>query len=131
MRYPTAEEVARINLNLTGDDLIRDPGLLASAVGRSQAGFGGTEAYETLWLKTAALFESLALNHAFIDGNKRTAVVAAIHMLNLNGYDLVAEQCEIVNLALDVVEGQLDVQKIAEFFEAHVQPLGYPEISEE
>ncbi len=51
MRYPTAEEVARINVDLTGDTLLRDPGLLASAVGRPQAGFEGTEAYETLWLK--------------------------------------------------------------------------------
>lgn len=131
MRYPTAEEVARINFDLTGDNLLRDPGLLASAVGRPQAGFGGQEAYETLWLKTAALFESIALNHAFLDGNKRTAVVAAIHMLNLNGYDLAAQQCEVVDLALDVVEGTLTLQKAAEFFEARAQPLDYPEITEE
>jgi death on curing protein len=131
MRYPTAEEVARINFDLTGGDLLRDPGLLASAVGRPQAGFGGTEAYETLWLKTAALFESIALNHAFLDGNKRTAVVAVIHMLNLNGYDLAAEQCQVVDLALDVVGGTLTLQKAAEFFEAHAEPILYPDISEE
>lgn len=129
MMYPTAEEVARINAGLTGDGLLRDPGLLASAVGRPQAGFGGAEAYETLWLKTAALFESVARNHAFLDGNKRTAVVAAIHMLNLNGYDLIAEQCEVVDLALDTVEGTLSLHKIAEFFESHAQPLNYPDIS--
>src|SRR6266566_1410370 len=123
MRYPTAEEVARINVDLTGDTLLRDPGLLASAVGRPQAGFEGTEAYETLWLKTAALFDSVARNHAFLDGNKRTAVVAAIHMLNLTGYDLTAGQCEVVDLALDTVEGSLTLQKIAEFFEQHAQPL--------
>lgn len=131
MRYPTAEEVARINLDLTGRNLIRDPGLLASAVGRPQAGFGGQEVYDTIWLKTAALFESLALNHAFLDGNKRTAVVAAIHMLNWNGYELTAEQCEVVDLALDVVEGTMALQKVAEFFEAHTQPLDYPETTEE
>jgi death-on-curing protein len=110
MRYPTAEEVAQINVDVLGGDFLRDPGLLASAVGRPQAGFGGTEAYETLWLKTAALFESIVLNHAFLDGNKRTAVVAAIHMLNWNGYDLAAEQCEVVDLALDVVEATLNLQ---------------------
>jgi len=103
-------------------------GLLASAVGRPQAGFGGVEAYESLWLKVAALLESVARNHAFLDGNKRTAIIAAIHMLNLNGYDLVAEQCEIVDLALDTVEGALTLQKIAEFIEQHAQPLKYPEI---
>ena len=87
------------------------------AVGRPEAGFGGAEACESLWLKAAALLESVARNHAFLDGHKRTAVIAAIHMLNLNGYHLVAEQCEIVNLALDTVEGTLTLQKIAEFFE--------------
>ena len=86
------------------------------------------EAYESLWLKVAALLESVARNHAFLDGNKRTAIIAAIHMLNLNGYDLVAEQCEIVDLALDTVEGALTLQKIAEFIEQHAQPLKYPEI---
>jgi hypothetical protein len=40
MRYPTAEEVAQVNYELTGDWLVRDPGLLASAVGRPQASFG-------------------------------------------------------------------------------------------
>jgi death on curing protein len=129
VRYPTAEEVAEINAVLTdSNDMLRDAGLLASAVGRPQAGFGGTDAYETLWLKTAALFESVARNHAFIDGNKRTAVVAAIHMLYLNGYELKAEQCEIVDLALDCVEGKSDLQKVAEFFEAHAEPITYPEI---
>lgn len=127
MRYPTAEEVAQINFDLTGDMLVRDTGLLASAVGRPQAGFGGQEAYETLWLKTAALFESLILNHAFLDGNKRTAVVAAIHMLNWNGYDLIAGQDEVLNLALDVAEGLLSLHKAAEFFEMHAEPLYYPE----
>ena len=48
--------------------------------------------------------ESICLNHAFVQGNKRTAVVAAIHMLNWNGYDLVAEQTELVDATLNVVE---------------------------
>jgi death on curing protein len=128
MRYPTAEAIARINADLTGGSPIRDAGLLASAVARPRAGFEGSEPYESLWLKTAALFESVACNHAFLDGNKRTAVVAAIHMLNMNGYELVAEQCEVIDLTMYTVHGILTVEKIAEFFQEHAEPLTYPDL---
>ncbi len=43
--------------------------------------------------------------------------------------DLTAGQREVVDLALDTVEGSLTLQKIAEFFEQHAQPLTYPDLS--
>ena len=109
MRYLTTEEVVQINADVVREGLLRDAGLLASAVGRPGQVVFGQEAYETLFKKVAALFESLALNHAFVDGNKRTAVVAAIHMLNWNGYDLAASQDEVVEIAMDVVRHRIDV----------------------
>ena len=123
----TAEEVAEINADIAREGLLRDAGLLASAVGRPEQVVFGQEAYKTLFEKVAALFESLALNHAFVDGNKRTAVVAAIHMLNWNGYDLAASQDEVVDIAMDVVRHKIDVRKLAEFFEGHAVPLDYGE----
>lgn len=48
MQYLTAEEVARINVSLVGEGKLLDAGLLASAVGRPQATFGGEDAYATL-----------------------------------------------------------------------------------
>ncbi len=107
MRYLTVEEVSQINADLTGADLLRDAGLLASAVGRPSQTVFGEDAYPDLYTKIAALFESLACNHAFVDGNKRTAVVAAIHMLN-----------------------QLDVHKLAEFFRRGSVPLDYGDEAE-
>ena len=105
MWYVTFEEVLRINENILGTTPeVRDIGLLASAVGRPQLVVFGTDPYPTLSAKAAALMESICLNHAFIQGNKRTAVIAAIHMLNWNGYDLVAEQAELVDVTLNVVE---------------------------
>lgn len=131
MRNPTVEEVAEINTSLNGWEMIRDPGLLASAVGRpSQTAFG-EDAYPTLWLKTAALFESLACNHAFVDGNKRTAVIAAIHMLNWSNYGLVAEQHELIWVAVSTAEHEIDLPKIAAFFEAHAVLLQYPELDDD
>lgn len=67
----------------------------------------------SLYTKTAALFESLACNHAFVDGNKRTAVVAAIHMLNWNGFDFIASDTDVVNVAVSVAEHQQDLPSIA------------------
>ena len=123
MRYLTVEEVAEINVSFVGDGMLLDAGLLASAVSRPAQTAFGEEAYLSLFEKVAALFESVALNHAFLDGNKRTAVVAAIHMMNWNGYDLRASQDDVIRVALGVVEKTMDLQKLAEFFERHSVPL--------
>src|ERR1700683_170350 len=55
---------------------IRDAGWAASALGRPAQIVFGADAYPTLFDKTAALMQSICLNHALLDGNKRTAVVA-------------------------------------------------------
>lgn len=125
MRYLTVEEVAQINADLTEADLLRDAGLLASAVGRPAQTVFGDDAYPDLYTKVAALFESLACNHAFVDGNKRTAVVAAIHMLNWNGFDFIASDSDVVKVALAVAGHQMDVPKLAEFFRLYSVPLDY------
>lgn len=127
MRYLTVEDVAQINADLTGAALLRDAGLLASAVGRPAQTAFGEDAYPDLYTKVAALFESLACNHAFTDGNKRTAVVAAIVMLNWNGFDFIASDSDVVEIALDVAEHQMDLPKLADFFQQYSVPLDYGE----
>jgi len=62
---------------------IRDRGLLESAVFRPQVGY-----YNNIAEEAAALMESLANNHPFIDGNKRVAFASAHTFLLVNGYDL-------------------------------------------
>ena len=131
MWYVTFEEVLRINENILGTTPeVRDIGLLASAVGRPQLVVFGTDPYPTLSDKAAALMESICLNHAFIQGNKRTAVIAAIHMLNWNGYDLVAEQAELVDVTLSVVEHRWDREKLAEWIEEHSYPLDFSQVED-
>lgn len=131
MRYLTVEEVIQINVDLPAGGLVIDAGLLASAVGRPEQTVGGEDAYPDLFTKTAALYHSLCTNHGFVDGNKRTATVGAIHMLNWNGYNLVADQCDVIDLAVRTASHELNVQKIAEFFEEHAVPIGYPELDDE
>ncbi|MBW1812061.1 MAG: type II toxin-antitoxin system death-on-curing family toxin [Deltaproteobacteria bacterium] len=79
MRYLTIEEVLEINAEVMGGrHALRDRGLLDSAVARPQASAFGADAYLDLASKAAALLHSLVLNHAFVDGNKRTAVLATL-----------------------------------------------------
>lgn len=65
---------------------VRDQGLLESALFRPQTGY-----YEDLAEMAAALFESLLLNHAAIDGNKRVAFFATDVFLRLNGWKISVE----------------------------------------
>lgn len=68
---------------------VRDHGLLESALYRPQTGY-----YADLVEEAAALWESLAQNHPFIDGNKRTAFAAAYTFLAINGAQLTASADE-------------------------------------
>lgn len=129
MRYITVEEVIRINRDILGTEpVIRDAGLLESAVQRPAQVVFGDDAYPGLFDKVAALMESLCQNHAFFQGNKRTAVVAAIHMLNWNGYDLRAEQMELVDITLGVLEHLVKRQALTDWVEQHAVPLELPDV---
>jgi death on curing protein len=64
---------------------VRDIGLLSSAAARPATVAFGVEAYEDVWSKAAALLQSLAGNHALLDGNKRLAWVAMRVFLDLTG----------------------------------------------
>ncbi len=65
---------------------IRDMGQLDSALFRPQTGY-----YKGLIEEAAALWESLAQNHPFVDGNKRTALAVTDVFLQINGYKLTCE----------------------------------------
>ena len=67
---------------------IRDVGAIQSALGRPQATAFGADAYPTIWEKAGALLHSLACNHGWVEGNKRTAWVATMTFLEINGHPL-------------------------------------------
>jgi death-on-curing protein len=76
VRYLTASEVMLVNEQEVGPELLADFGLLEAAVLRPQQSVFGSDAYPDMHTKAAAMMHSLIRNHAFIDGNKRTAVLA-------------------------------------------------------
>lgn len=68
---------------LTG---VRDQGLLESALFKVVEGFGGEDSYPTLFTKAAIIGFSIAQNHVFSDGNKRTALETMLLILEMNGF---------------------------------------------
>lgn len=94
---------------------IGDYGLLESAVARPQATVFGEDAYSTIHEKAASLLQSLATNHALIDGNKRTAFVATALFYALNGHHVPGSaEDQLFDLVIAVATRELaTVPKIA------------------
>ena len=86
--YLTLDDVLEVADGIIDGVVVRDMGLLASAVARPQTTVFGEDAYPTLSDKAAALMHSLARNHALVDGNKRLAWAAARVFCLLNGHDV-------------------------------------------
>ena len=87
--YLDREDVLTAGSIAFGSELkVRDYGLLDAAVARPQATVFGVDAYPDVWDKAAALLQSLARNHALVDGNKRTAWASAWTFLHINGDEL-------------------------------------------
>ena len=95
---------------------LRDRGALESALARPAMTFGGEDLYEDLASKAAALMHSLALNHPFVDGNKRVAAHAAIVFVDLNGQTFLATPGELTEMTLAVAEGKVAVEALAIWF---------------
>jgi death on curing protein len=125
--YLTSDNVQMLNERFAGPDMLRDFGLLESAVMRPQSSAFGEDAFPSLHEKAAALLHGLARNHPFIDGNKRTAWAATSVFYQINGYNLGVDDGAVVALMVDVAEGQLDVPHIAAVLKDWAQPLPVPD----
>jgi death on curing protein len=94
--------------NFGGLHGIRDEALLASAVFAPQSSFGGKSPYVDLIDIAAAYLFYLSRHHSFLDGNKRTAMAAAILFLRLNGFNPAADSEKWEELILDVASSKID-----------------------
>lgn len=82
-----------------GADGIRDAGLLDAAVNRPQSGY-----YADVFEEAAALWESLTMNHCFVDGNKRVGFASVYVFLRLNGVRIVAQEADVLSFILRNIE---------------------------
>ena len=96
-----------------GSSGVRDLSLLESATFRPQTTFSGKDLYKTHFEKAAALMHSLILNHAFVDGNKRTGTAAMLVYLEYNQIDIQISNKELVETVLSIVKEKWNIEKIA------------------
>ncbi len=94
---------------------IRDEGLLESALAQPQAAFGGQLLHATIAEQAAAYLYHLAMNHPFLDGNKRTAFAVMDTFLRLNGRLLGLSNDQAYDLVLQVVQGPLDKSGLSDY----------------
>lgn len=101
---------------------VRDEGMLDSALNRplQKQAYGEPDLCE---LAAAYLF-GIAKNHPFVDGNKRTALAAADLFLYFNGFELEADEDDLIQLVLKVAAGEIDEDGAAAFFRDYTVPLG-------
>jgi len=121
--YLTLEQVLVIHedqiIRYGGSTGLRDLALLESAVFRPQTTFAGDDLYDTHYKKAAALLHGLVMNHAFVDGNKRTGTASMLVYLELNAVPFFIKNEELVKAILQVENEKWNVDKIAAWLEEH------------
>lgn len=101
-----------------GSSGIRDAGLLEAALQRPQSGY-----YSDLVEEAAALWESLTMNHGFVDGNKRIGFAATATFLRMNGVRIQADEMELSQFVLGLLEkGSFRKEALEDWLHAHTQP---------
>ena len=118
-RFLSEEDILYIHnnqINLYGGESgIRSQELLNSAVSHVRTEFAGVKLYKNLIEIASAYIYHICQNHCFIDGNKRTALVAGLVFLNLNGLDILDPEEKLYQMMLDITEGKIgksEIQKI-------------------
>jgi death-on-curing protein len=97
-----------------GADGMRDQGLLESALARPQ----NLKAYEPkadIFLLAATYCAGIVKNHPFVDGNKRTGILAAVSFLGLNGVETAFDEPAIVTMIYGLAGGEISEEALADW----------------
>ena len=126
IQYVSVEEALLLNatvIGLTHGTLgVRDMGGLSGSLERPKSAFGGKEMFPTPFDKAAAYIESVARNHSFLDGNKRTAYLIGATFFKKNGYDLAPKKGEIETFMLWIVNEKPQLKEIAVWLKERTKP---------
>ena len=95
---------------------LRDIGLLEAAVAAPAAGTSEGYLHGTIASMAAAYLFHIVRNHPFVDGNKRTGVVAALVFLDMNGVEFDADEAELERLVFAVADGSAGKDDASAFF---------------
>lgn len=124
MRYLTLGEVVVLHRAIVaetgGAQGIRDLGALEAALAQVGATFDGVDLHPTLIDKASTLAFGLAMNHPFVDGNKRIAHAAMAVFLDLNRHTIAGSIDEQERLMLDLAAGQVTRDELTHWLRSHV-----------
>lgn len=105
-----------------GPSGIRDIGMLESALARSKNLFAYAETEPSLQRMAAAYAFGIAANHSFVDGNKRTALIASLAFLKLNGLLVTADKADRYLTFYGLAAGTVSEDELADWFVRHTAP---------
>ena len=121
--FPTVQEAVDIHDDLIrqfgGESGLRDAGALESAIMRPQIGY-----YDGIIEKAAALMESLAMNHPFVDGNKRVAFFVTDAFLRMNGHFIDCDNREAYDYFMELFDtNSFRFPQLSNWLAEKVKPL--------
>ena len=97
---------------------VRDIGLLESAIARPFQTFGGEDLYPDIFEKAGAIGESLIINHPFIDGNKRTGMLAMATLLLEHNIEINASEEDFYDTVIRISTGEIRFEQIVDWLKA-------------
>jgi death-on-curing protein len=106
-----------------GSKGVRDDSLLESALNRPFATFDSVDLYPTAIDKATAIFESLIINHPFMDGNKRIAYTLMEILLRVDGLSLPVSEDEKYHLVISASTGEIRFDEIKKWIEVNAKPI--------
>lgn len=102
-----------------GKSGVRDMGLLESALLRCQSGY-----YNSLAEQGASLLQSLCMNHCFVDGNKRIALLSTVIFFKMNGHSLKVSNKEIVSFIVnDIIISKIEMDQISDWLSQKLKKI--------
>ena len=120
----TLEQILELHtlvIKETGGSIgLRDLGRLESSIATQSQNVFGQELYLNLEDKAAAIIRSIIADHPFVDGNKRTAIIAGLTFLKLNNINFKFANGEIEDYAVKVAADHLDIPQISIWLQIHI-----------
>lgn len=98
---------------------VKEPELLDSAINRPFQTMFGNSLYPDIFDKAVALYESLAKNHVFHNGNKRTAFACMTYFLFINSHVCLLNEKSAADMTVDFVTGELKFEEVVRIVKDH------------
>ncbi len=123
MKFLTLEQLLALHALVIqetgGGSELRDLGRLEAAIATQTQNVFGEELYDTTYMKAAAIIRSIIADHPFVDGNKRTAMLAGLTLLHINNVVFRMKLGAIEDFAVRIATDKLDVSLIAAWLNEH------------